>query len=141
MLNVLFERYKSKRLKYHLYYEKEFFDRRFEPLMILQVGIEPSLQVWQRYFNRSQIYCIDRFVYTDPKNISYLDEERIHWSRCDVNNKKQLNHVMIDIWKKPRFDIIIDNVNNFAYSRKDYLRRYCIGKHYIEDGTEVKVVK
>jgi len=132
MLNVLFERYKSKRLKYHLYYEKEFFDRRFEPLMILQVGIESSLQVWQRYFTRSQIYCIDRFVHTDPKNISYLNEERIHWARCDVNNKKQLDNIMIEIWKKPRFDIIIDNISDHKT-----MRHYGVDKYYKEVNDEV----
>ena len=82
MLNVLLERYKSKRLKYHLYYDREFFDDRLKAFMILQVGVESSLQVWQRYFSKSQIYCIDSFTNIDPKNISYLSESRINWSRC-----------------------------------------------------------
>ena len=101
MLNVLFERYKSKRLKYHLYYERHFFNRRLEPLIILQVGLEPSLQAWQRYFTKSQIFCIDSFVDKDPKDISYLDEERIHWARCDLTNQKHLRDVMINIWNIP----------------------------------------
>ena len=98
MLSVLFERYKSKRFKYHLYYDREFFDDRLKPFMILQVGVESSLQVWQRYFSKSQIYCIDSFANTDPKNISYLSESRINWSRCDVHNKKQVEHIMKNIY-------------------------------------------
>ena len=70
MLSTLLERYKSKRIKYHLYYDRYFFEDRLKPLMILQVGVEPSLQVWQRYFTKSLIYCIDNFSNIDPKDIS-----------------------------------------------------------------------
>jgi len=132
MLNVLFERYKSKRLKYHLYYDREFFDDRLKPFMILQVGIESSLQVWQRYFSKSQIYCIDSFTNTDPKNISYLNESRINWSRCDVHNKKQVEHIMKNIWNNPRFNIIIDNTNNY-----ETLRHYGIDRYYKEVNDEI----
>jgi len=132
MLNVLFERYKSKRLKYHLYYDREFFDDRLKPFMILQVGVESSLQVWQRYFSKSQIYCIDSFTNTDPKNISYLNESRINWSRCDVHNKKQVEHIMKNIWNNPRFNIIIDNTNNY-----ETLRHYGIDRYYKEVNDEI----
>lgn len=132
MLNILFERYKSKRLKYHLYYERHFFNRRFEPLLILQVGLEPSLQAWQKYFTKSRIYCIDSFIDKDPKDISYLDEERIHWARCDLTNQKHIRDVMINIWNKPRFDIIIDNITDHKT-----MRHYCIGKYYKEVNDEV----
>ena len=100
--------------------------------MILQVGVEPSLQVWQRYFTKSLIYCIDTFKNIDPKDISYLDENRIYWSRCDVNNTKQLEDVMKNIWNNPRFNIIIDNTNNY-----ESLRKYGIGKYYKEVGNEI----
>ena len=132
MLNVLFERYKSKRLKYHLYYDREFFDDRLKPFMILQVGVESSLQVWQRYFSKSQLYCIDSFTNTDPKNISYLNESRINWSRCDVHNKKQVEHIMKNIWNNPRFNIIIDNTNNY-----ETLRHYGIDRYYKEVNDEI----
>lgn len=132
MLNVLFERYKSKRLKYHLYYDREFFDDRLKPFMILQVGVESSLQVWQRYFSKSQIYCIDSFTNIDPKNISYLNESRINWSRCDVYNKKQVEHIMKNIWNNPRFNIIIDNTNNY-----ETLRHYGIDRYYKEVNDEI----
>ena len=132
MLSVLFERYKSKRFKYHLYYDREFFDDRLKPFMILQIGVESSLQVWQRYFSKSQIYCIDSFTNTDPKNISYLSESRINWSRCDVHNKKQVEHIMKNIWNNPRFNIIIDNTNNY-----ETLRHYGIDRYYKEVNDEI----
>ena len=132
MLSTLLERYKSKRIKYHLYYDRYFFEDRHKPLMILQVGVEPSLQVWQRYFTKSLIYCIDNFSNIDPKDISYLNENRIYWSRCDVNNTKQLENVMKNIWNNPRFNIIIDNTNNY-----ESLRKYGIGKYYKEVGNEI----
>ena len=132
MLSTLLERYKSKRLKYHFHYERYFYEDRLKPFLILQVGIESSLQVWQKYFQKSLIYCIDTFNNIDPKDISYLEEKRIYWARCDVNDKKQLNHVMKNIWNNPRFDIIIDNTNQY-----DNFRRYCIGKYYIEKNDKV----
>ena len=132
MLQILLQRYNSKRLKYHLYYDRFFFEDRLKPLIILQVGVEPSLQVWQRYFTKSLIYCIDTFKNIDPKDISYLDENRIYWSRCDVNNTKQLEDVMKNIWNNPRFNIIIDNTNNY-----ESLRKYGIGKYYKEVGNEI----
>jgi len=132
MLNVLLERYKSKRLKYHLYYDREFFDDRLKPFMILQIGVESSLQVWQRYFSKSQIYCIDSFTNNDPKNISYLSESRINWSRCNVHDKKQVEHIMKNIWNNPRFNIIIDNTNNY-----ETLRHYGIDRYYKEVNDEI----
>ena len=132
MLQILLQRYKSKRVKYHLQYDRFFFEDRLKPLIILQVGVESSLQVWQRYFTKSLIYCIDTFENIDPKDISYLDENRIYWSRCDVNDTKQLENVMKNIWNNPRFNIIIDNTNNY-----ESLRKYGIGKYYKELGNEI----
>ena len=79
-----------------------------------------------------QKYCIDTFDVYDPKDISYLDEKRIYWSRCNVNDSKQLEHVMKNIWNSPRFNIIIDNTNNY-----ETLRRYGIGKYYKEANNEI----
>ena len=141
MLDVLFQRYKSNKQKYSLFYEKELFSLRHKPINLLQIGVENSIPVWHKFLERSNIYCIDEFDKKQPDKYNYLEEKRIFWSRCDTLNQKNINDVMINVWNKPRFNIIIDNVNNFAYSRKDYLRRYCIGKYYIEDETEVKVIK
>ena len=64
--------------------------------------------------------------------ISYLEEKRIYWSRCDVNNNKQLEDVMKNVWNNPRFNIIIDNTNNY-----ESLRKYGIGKYYKEANNEI----
>lgn len=141
MLDILMQRYKSNRQKHSLFYEKELFQYRHKPLNVLQVGVENSIAVWHKFLERSNIYCVDEFDKKQPDKYNYLEEKRIFWSRCDTLNQKNINDVMINVWNKPRFDIIIDNYDNFAYSRKDYLRRYCIGKYYIEDETEVKVIK
>jgi len=132
MLNTLLERYKSKRVKYHFQYERYFYEDRLKPFLILQVGIEASLQVWQKYFQKSLIYCIDTFNNIDPKDISYLEEKRIYWARCNVNDKKQLNDIMKNVWNNPRFNIIIDNTNNY-----ESLRHYGIGKYYKEVNDEI----
>ena len=81
-----------------------------------------------RLWNR----VLDTFENYDPKDISYLDEKRIYWSRCNVNDSKQLEHVMKNIWNSPRFNIIIDNTSNY-----ETLRRYGIGKYYKEANNEI----
>ena len=49
-----------------------------------------------------------------------------------VRDKKQLNHIMKNVWNNPRFDIIIDNTNNY-----ESLRHYGIGKYYKEVNDEI----
>ena len=70
--------------------------------------------------------------FIDRRSYTYLNEKRIYWSRCDVNDNKQLEHVMKKIWNSPRFNIIIDNTNNY-----ESLRKYGIGKYYKEVGNEI----
>jgi len=141
VLNILFKRYKSNREQYSNFYEKELFQYRHKPINLLQVGVESSIPVWHRFLQRSNIYCIDEFDRSEPNKYDYLKEKRIFWSRCDTSDENSIKEVMKNVWNKPRFDIIIDNVNNFANTRYEYLRRYCIGKYYIEDGDEVRIVK
>ena len=90
MLDVLFERYKSKRKKHFLFYENEFYEIKNKPLQILQVNIEPSLLVWHKYFERSHIFCLDEFKFHQPEHFRFLDEKRIHWLRCNVYDKKNI---------------------------------------------------
>jgi len=141
VLDILFKRYKSNREKYHNFYEKELFQYRHKPISLLQVGIESSIPVWQKYLQRCNVYCIDEFDRSEPNRYKYLNEKRVFWSRCDTSNEKSIKNIMNNIWNKPRFDIIIDNINNFAMSRQKYLNRYCIGKYYIEDGDDVRIMK
>lgn len=141
VLDILFKRYKSDREQYSNFYEKELFQYRHKPINLLQVGVENSIPVWHKFLQRSNIYCIDEFDRNEPNKYDYLKEKRIFWSRCDTNNEKSIKEIMKNVWNKPRFDVIIDSVNNFANSRYEYLRRYCIGKYYIEDGDEVRITK
>lgn len=141
MLDTLFQRYKSNRQKYAQFYQSELFDIRLKPLNVLQVGVESSIPVWQKFLQKSNIYCIDEFDKKEPQKHDYLKLPRVFWSRCDTADEKNINDVMKNVWNKPRFDIIIDNTNNFAYSRKTFLKRFSIGKYYIEDGDEVRIIK
>jgi len=139
VLNVLFQRYKSNRQKYYLFYEAQLFQYRHKPLNVLQIGIENSIPVWHKFLERSNIYCIDEFNRNQPDKYKYLEEKRIFWSRCNTNDQKSINDVMINTWNNPRFDFIIDDIHLFGYTRYNYLRRYCIGKYYIETNDSVEV--
>ena len=104
-------------------------------------SMEPSLLVWHKYFERSHIFCLDEFKFHQPEHFRFLDEKRIHWLRCNVYDKKNIDDIMKNTWNNPRFDIIIDSSNNFGYSRYNLFKRFCVGKYYIEDGEDVKVMK
>jgi len=141
VLDVLFKRYKSNREQYSNFYEKELFQYRHKPINLLQVGVENSIPVWHKFLQRSNIYCIDEFDRREPNKYDYLKEKRIFWSRCDTSSEKSIKEIMKNVWNKPRFDVIIDSVNNFGNTRHQYLSRYCIGKYYIEDGDDVRIMK
>jgi len=132
MLPTLFARYKSPRQDHSVYYENELFDKRLKPINLLQVGVDSTLQSWLKYLQKSNIYCIDNFVDKDPKDFKFLSEQRLYWSRCDVNDRKNVDDIMKNVWNKPRFDIIIDNTNNY-----ENLRRHCVGKYYLENKDKV----
>ena len=139
VLNVLFKRYKSNREKYAGFYEKELFEYRHQPLNLLQVCAENSVAVWHKYLQKANIYVLDNFDKVEPKKLPYLNQDRTFWSRCNIDDEDKIKNIMKEIWKNPRFDIIIDNSNNFGNTRYNYLKRYSIGKYYIEEGDEVKI--
>ena len=141
MIDTLFQRYKSYRQKYSLFYENEIFHFRHKPINILQVGVENSIPVWHKYLQRSTIYCIDEFDRQEPKKFYYLNNDRTYWARCDTDDESKIKKVMKEVWNNPRFDVIIDSSNNFGFSRHKLLKRYCIGKYYIEDGDDVRIMK
>ena len=141
MIDTLFQRYKSYRQKYSSFYENELFDFRHTPINILQVGVENSIPVWHKYLQRSTIYCIDEFDRMEPKKFYYFDNDRTYWARCDTDDESKIKEVMKEVWNNPRFDVIIDSSNNFGFSRHKLLKKYCIGKYYIEDGDDVRIMK
>ncbi len=128
-------RYKSNRNQHHIFYERELWDSRIKTINLLQIGIDSTLQVWLNYLKYANIYCIDSFENKQPKDFKFLEENRLYWARCDVYDKKNIENTMNNLWKKPRFDFIIDNTNNYQN-----LKKYCIGKFYNEHRDKVKVI-
>ena len=126
------QKYKSPRLKFANYYENKLYVKRFQPMAMLQVGIENTIPVWNKYLERCNIYCIDTFDDKEPRSFKFLNEKKVFWSRCNVKDYKELENVMKDIWNNPRFDFIIDNTNSYKS-----LRKYCIGDYYSEVRDEV----
>ena len=126
------QKYKSPRLKFANYYENKLYVKRFQPMAMLQVGIENTIPVWNKYLERCNIYCIDTFDDKEPRSFKFLNEKKIFWSRCNVKEHKELEHVMKNVWNNPRFNFIIDNTNSYKS-----LRKYCIGDYYSEVKDEV----
>ena len=132
MLYNLFTKFKTDRVNFANYYEKELYSKRSLPMCLLQVGVDNTIPVWKKYLERCNIYCIDSFKNKQPKNFSFLNDERIFWSRCNIEDKSSVINVMEKIWCKPRFNLIIDNTNSFSI-----LRKYCFGDYYLEVDNEV----
>ena len=132
MLHNLLTKFKSNRINFANYYEKEFYSKRFLPMCLLQVGVDNTIPVWKKYLQRCNIYCIDSFDNKEPKSYGFLNDERIFWSRCNIEDKSSVVNVMEKIWCKPRFNLIIDNTNSFSI-----LRKYCFGDYYSEVNNEV----
>tara|TARA_B100000214_G_scaffold292742_1_gene222463 strand:- start:876 stop:1274 length:399 start_codon:yes stop_codon:yes gene_type:complete len=126
------QKYKSPRLKFANYYENKLYVKRFQPMAMLQVGIENTIPVWNKYLERCNIYCIDTFDDKEPRSFKFLNEKKVFWSRCNVKEHKELEHVMKNVWNNPRFNFIIDNTNSYKS-----LRKYCIGDYYSEVKDEV----
>lgn len=132
MLPTLFRRYQSPREKHAIYYEQQLFQFRLRPINLLQVGIDSTLQSWLKFLQKSNIYSIDNFISKDPKDFNFLNQKRLYWCRCDSTDRKNVDDIMKNVWNKPRFDIIIDNTNNY-----ENLKRHCIGNYYIEHKDKV----
>tara|TARA_Y100001937_G_scaffold48848_1_gene68089 strand:+ start:4948 stop:5346 length:399 start_codon:yes stop_codon:yes gene_type:complete len=126
------QKHKSSRLKFANYYENKLYVKRFQPMAMLQVGVDYTIPVWNKYLERCNIYCIDTFNNKEPRSFKFLNEKKVFWSRCNVKENKELENVMKNIWNNPRFDFIIDNTNSYKS-----LRKYCIGDYYSEVKDEV----
>ena len=119
MLFNLLQKFNSNKIKFANFYENQFYEKRFQPLQILQIGCDATIAAWQKFMPRSNIFCIDNFQKQQPKNINYLKQSRIYWIRCDIDNEKAVKKIMKEHWNNPRFDIIIDdNVDRYDIFRK-----------------------
>lgn len=115
MLKELFDKYKCDKgtLKHHYYkdYEPYFEDIRREPLNFLEIGTfkAASTEAFYHYFPNANIYTIDIFVRTDPKDLKILHEDRVHWLKADSMDAS-LGMKIRDQWGQDiKFDIIIDD--------------------------------
>ena len=73
MLHNLLTKFKSNRINFANYYEKEFYSKRFLPMCLLQVGVDNTIPVWKKYLQRCNIYCIDSFDNKEPKSYGFLN--------------------------------------------------------------------
>ena len=87
MLDTLLKRYKSRREIYADFYEKELLQYRHKPINLLQVGVENSIPALHKFLLRANIYCIDKFDRVEPKKFKFLENTRIFWSRCDIDDE------------------------------------------------------
>ena len=93
-------RYKSIRKQHHVFYEKELWNSRIKAVNLLQVGVDTTIVVWFKYLKYANVYCIDSFEDKQPTDFNFLKEDRIYWARCDVQDKKHVEKVMNELWKK-----------------------------------------
>ena len=132
VLYNLMTKYKSSKVKFADYYENQLYEKRFLPMALLQIGVDNTIPVWNKYLERCNIYCVDSFDNKEPRQLDFLDQKRVFWSRCNIEDSKSIEHVMKNIWNNPRFNIVIDNTNSFSK-----LRKYCTGNYYSEVKDEV----
>jgi len=113
MLDILFNKNgcdKAIKHHYHTVYEPEFDTLRNEPINILEVGVfrGDSIKAWLEFFPNATIYGIDIFKRVSPNDIEVLNNERVHWLKCDSTNIAVRDQIKKK-WPRIRFDIIIDD--------------------------------
>lgn len=111
-MNLLAQAYGTDKWGSHFYtqhYQRFFAPWRKKPLKILEIGVggyadlwvgASSLQMWKRYFPKSQIVGIDLY------DKSQLSENRITILQCDQTDAVRLEKISRDYGP---FDIIIDD--------------------------------
>lgn len=95
---------------YYKEYAKEFEPIREEEINILEVGIwkGTSHQSWVDYFPNANVYGIDIFSRVEPKDVSILQHDRVHWVKGDSTSKDIVTKVKEE-FGDIKFDYIIDD--------------------------------
>lgn len=143
LLRKCFDKYSCDKGKKHGYercYE-EYFEpvRKEENVKILEVGCfrGESIRAWEEYFPYAEIYTIDIFTRTDPREIMALKSSRVDWLKFDSTNAAIFTK-LDKKWPGVKFDFIIDDgahhpasnlltfENLFSYLKED-------GAYFIED--------
>ena len=138
-LAILFNKYGSDKDRngYSALYHTLFYNKRQEPLNVLEIGIGTmipgarssmvgyalenyapggSLRAWRDYFPRGRIIGMD--VQPDTQ----ISEDRIETYLCDSTNNKGVNDVMSRL--NVKFDIIIDDGCHHFQSQFDTLKNF-----------------
>lgn len=114
MLKDLFDKYKCDKgtSKHHYYkeYEQYFEDVREEPINILEVGTfkAASTRAFHEYFPNANIYTIDIFKRTNPKDLDILHKDRVHWMKADSMSSTLPQKIKKE-WGDVKFDFVIDD--------------------------------
>ena len=114
MLRDLFDKYQCDKgtSKHHYYkeYEQYFEDVREEPINILEIGTfkGASTRAFHEYFPNANIYTIDIFVRTDPKDLDILHKDRVHWMKADSMSATLPQKIKKE-WGDVKFDFVIDD--------------------------------
>jgi len=114
MLKELFDKYDCDKgtSKHHYYkdYEPHFKEVRTEPLNFLEIGTfkAASTRAFYDYFPNANIYTIDIFVRTDPKDLDILHKDRVNWLKADSMDAS-LGTKIRNEWGDIKFDFIIDD--------------------------------
>ena len=108
--------------RYTYYYHKLFKDFRKKKINVLELGIYKgsSIKMWDEYFEKGNIYCIDHLLSENPLTDSVIfNEDTIQelqsYSQkilpyiCSQNDEDSLNN----IFKGVSFDFIIDDASHF----------------------------
>ena len=114
MLKGLFDKYDCDKgtSKHHYYkvYEEYFKDVREEPLNFLEIGTfnGASTRAFYDYFPNANIYTIDIFERTDPKDLDILHKDRVHWMKADSMSATLPGNIEKE-WGDIEFDFVIDD--------------------------------
>ncbi|MAR41683.1 MAG: hypothetical protein CMA43_00640 [Euryarchaeota archaeon] len=108
--------------RYTYYYHKLFKDSRKKSINILELGIYKghSIKMWDEYFEKGNIYCLDHLSPENPltENIIFnentIQELENHSPKisayiCSQNEEDSLN----TIFKSLSFDFIVDDASHF----------------------------
>lgn len=115
MLKQLFDKYQCDKgtEKHHYYkeYELYFEERREEPLNFLEIGTfkAASTAAFNEYFPNANIYTIDIFQRTDPKDLKILHSDRVHWLKADSMDASLGVKIRKKWGQDIKFDFVIDD--------------------------------
>jgi|TARA_B110000977_G_C11078372_1_gene491986 hypothetical protein len=112
-LGDLFDKYgcdKHKKHNYDKVYEPYMQPLKDDGLKVLEVGIfrGESMEAFHEYFPNADLYGIDIFTRTHPRDLEILQQERCHWIKGD-SMSPVVGPQLREKFGLIKFDIIIDD--------------------------------